>query len=841
MFPRHSLLLLLTVYLSLPCVTGAQSRTGERFDRFVRLLSPEKVFLHTDREVYNIGDTIWFRGYLENVAPQAEYAPCNYLYVELFSAQWERTFQLSRQEKTRLRQRVKIKRGSDGTFTGCLPLTEDLNSGVATLRAYSYWMLNGNPQYLYTKDIEIRNPMKDEFVSDLLIAEYTDQRTYDELGIRNPFRKELGARTGKKETAVDLQFLPESGRYLPGRRSVLAVKAVNQDGLGVRVEGTIRGNEGLTLATFKTNDLGLGKVSITVPAGMKRLRAVAETAVEQFRFEADVPLPETAAVVIRVIPDEKGVSIAVADAGLTLPSSTYLAVYDRSGFVLQSHYAESRKGKRVNYTELNPGIHVVAVFDENGQVYAERPFFVFPNGAVRASVALDRPRPGRREKVTATVKLSDAAGRPVSGDFSLAVTDEEYAPDSETAHTLESWMLLGSELKGLVEQPQRYFDASRPLSQRIADADLLLLSQGWRYYDLSTILQNKNAMPRFGKEYTQSLSGYVNGVLGRSRSATICFAAPSLGYTQIAELDSTAYFALNGLDFPESTQFLVGAQGNGKVFKKWYMPILNPDYFAASFQPVHYLEYAGYSPEYGELARRSYATTDGSLVYTLAPARIEAPRTFRLSPYPDDTFNRSQYRDEKMLQPYADYDLLSYIFGTCPELQHNAGRRMDERMRGASANHRIANVFVNGVPYDLEELRTLRVSDVQAFVYIEGMGAAKYNFAQAESGTGHTPPAILIAVRYPEHSAANVTAERPLGWQRPVRFYAPKYESAASKKRFEPMRPTLHWEPELQVVNGQARVSFYSSDHTAPWRFVMEGISDGGRPVSVNILMNDAR
>ena len=271
------------------------------------------------------------------------------------------------------------------------------------------------------------------------------------------------------------------------------------------------------------------------------------------------------------------------------------------------------------------------------------------------------------------------------------------------------------------------------------------------------------------------------------------------------------------------------------------MPVLYPDYFAAPFQPVHYLEYAGYSHEYGELARRSYATTDGSLVYTLAPARIEAPRTFRLSPYPDDTFNRSQYRDEKMLQPYADYDLLSYIFGTCPELQHNAGRRMDERMRGASANHRIANVFVNGVPYDLEELRTLRVSDVQAFVYIEGMGAAKYNFAQAESGAGHTPPAILIAVRYPEHSAANVTAERPLGWQRPVRFYAPKYESAASKKRFEPMRPTLHWEPEFRVVNGQARVSFYSSDHTAPWRFVLEGISDGGRPVSVNILMNDGR
>ncbi len=827
--------------MAFPARSAAQSSVDSRFDQYSCLLSPEKVYLHTDREIYNIGDTIWFRGYLENVAPQAEYAPCNYLYVELFSAQWERTFQLSRQEMTRLRHRVKVKRGSDGAFIGYLPLTDDLNSGVATIRAYSYWMLNGAPQYLFTKDIEIRNPMKDKFVSDLLIAEYTDQRTYDELGIRNPFRKGLSSRAGKKETDVDLQFLPESGRYLPDRRSVLAVKAINQDGLGVQVSGTILSSDGKALASFKTNDLGLGKVSLTVPAGTRRLKAEAETALENFRFEADVPLPESAAVVISVIPDEKGVSIAVADAGLTLPSSTYLAVYDRSGFVLQSRYAESRKGKRVNYTELNPGIHVAAVFDENGQVYAERPFFVFPDGAVRASVSLDNPQPGKRERVTATVKLSDASGRPVSGDFSLAVTDEEYAPDSESAHTLESWMLLGSELKGLVEQPRRYFDAARPLSQRIAEVDLLLLSQGWRYYDLSAILQNKNAKPRFGKEYTQSLSGYVNGVLGKSRSATICFAAPSIGYTQIAELDSTAYFALNGLDFPEGTQFLVGAQGNGKVFKKWYMPILYPDYFASPFQPVHYLAYAGYTPEYGDLARSSYAATDGSLLYTLAPTRIEAPRTFRLSPYPDDTFNRNQYRDEKMLQPYADYDLLSYVYGTCPELRRSAGGRMDQRMRGASANHRIANVYVNGVPYELDDLRTLRVADVQAFVYIEGAGAAKYNFAQGEYGVGHTPPAILLAVRYPERSAVNVTAEHPLGWQRPAQFYAPKYESAASRKRYEPMRPTLHWEPELRLVNGQARVSFYSSDHAAPWRFVLEGISDGNRPVSVNVLMKNGR
>lgn len=839
-----SFVMMLTAFLAASLPAAAQDQPADRFEQYVQHLSPEKVYLHTDREVYNIGDTLWFRGYLENVAPHAAYAPCNYLYVELFSDMWERNFQ-KRQEATRMRLRVKVKRGEDGTFSGYLPLKQDLNSGVATLRAYSYWMLNGNPAYLFTKDIELRNPMKDAFVSDLMIAEYSDQRIYDELGIRNPYRKEIFKSSSKRETDVDLQLLPESGRYLPGKPAVLAVKAVNQDGLGVRVEGRIVADGNHVLAGFETNDLGMGRATVTVPEGTSRLRAEAETAVENFRFEADVPLPEAAGVVIGVRPDEAGISIHVSDAGLALPDSTWLVIYDRDGFVLQSDYAESRNGKRVEYKDLKPGINVVAVIGQGGAVYAERPFFVFPDGPVASSMTLSTTNPGQREKVTATLQLRDAAGKPLSGSFSLAVTDEDFAPASGTGHSIVSWMLLGSELKGLVEQPQRYFDERVPLKQRIAEADLLLLTQGWRYYDLPAILRNQNEKPRFGKEYTQSLSGFVNGVLGKSKSATLCFAAPSIGYSQIADLDSTAYFALNGLDFPDSTQFVVGAQGNGKMFKKWYTPVLYPDYFAAGLQPVHYLAYAGYDEEYADLARRSYAITDGSLVYTLAPARIEAPRSYNLSPYPYDNFKPHQLRTEKELKPYADMDLVSYIYETCPQIWRNPENEMDRRMNvfdgtvNADGTYWLVtvNLYLNGMPANWQDLGGIYVSDVQAFAIITGVDAAKYDRSLSYPGFRHAPPAVLVSARYPARSASNVTGGRPLGWQRPARFYAPKYENSAAKRRFEPMRPTLHWDPNVEFVDGQATVSFYSSDHVAPWRIVLEGVSDTNRPISVQTLI----
>ena len=400
-------------------------------------------------------------------------------------------------------------------------------------------------------------------------------------------------------------------------------------------------------------------------------------------------------------------------------------------------------------------------------------------------------------------------------------------------------MLLGSELRGLVEKPQRYFNDSIPLAQRILDVDALLLTQGWRYYDLEKILKGKTPAPVYGKEYTQSLSGYVNGILGKSKHATLCFMAPSIDFSMIADLDSTAYFALGGLDFPDSTQFIVGAQGKGKLFKKWYTPILNPDYFAADFAYPEYLRNAEYSQEYGDYARQSYYSTDGTLIYTIAPARIVAARP-HLSPYPNDTFKSGQYRDEKRLEPYKDYDLVGYIRETCPEVHDHNGLLVGASYRYASRMkmvtiHPAIIIYVNGFRVPQNEIEGMMVSDINAFVYITGIQASKYDpqFGMGTASVQKQPvPVVLISTRFPVRSAPNVTADRPLGWQRPAKFYSPKYESATSKKAFEPMRATLHWEPCLRFENGEARFEFWTSDHLVPYRFFLEGLTENRRPLS---------
>lgn len=830
-----SFLATVAAFLFLGCFPLRAQSTDVRFDVFSSLLSPEKLYLHTDREVYNIGDTIWFRAYLQNASAYAEYKECNYLYVELLSSKFENTASGVRKNVTRIRDRVKVKRDGSGCFTGYFPISEDYNSGLATIRAYSYWMLNFSPEYMFNKNIKVINPMKDDFVASLVEANVTDYYEYDELGVENPFSKKLFGTKEKSEDGIDLQFLPESGRYVAGIPSVMGVKALNSEGLGVMVSGDIFADD-VKVARFQTNALGMGKCKVVIPRGTRRIKAVGETFNENFLVEARVPMPDDKAVVINAVPDSSGVLIKVFDAGVSLPDSTFLIVYDKSQIVLRSLYAESYAGRRAEYSDLEPGVNTIAVVDNAGNVYAQRPFFVFPRRKVEVNAQFDKTLYGRRDRAGVTVNISDENGRPLDGVYSVAVTDEALSPASGLAHNIASYMLLGSELTGFIEQPQHYFTDSLSLEKRIADVDALLVTQGWKYYDLEKILKGKTVIPRYGKEYTQSLSGYVNGLLGKSRKSTICFLAPSINYRQISDLDSTARFILDGLDFPDGTQFIVGALGRRKLFEKMYTPVLNPDYFAAAYEYPHYLKYDGYSKDYGKDVAQSYYSADGTLYYTLSPSRIVAKK--EVSPYPNDSFKSGEYREEKQLLAYKDFDVVSYIHMTCPGVQNQNGTLVTRALAvssGMSISDRWTPIviYVNGFVASQSDIESIMVSDIEAFAYVKGQAAAKYEPAAANLTNSLKPRAtVLIKTRWPMNAAPNVAADKPLGWQKPAKFYVPKYETKASKDKFEPMRLTLHWEPQLITRGGEASFGFYTSDHAAPVTLILEGISDEGDYVS---------
>ena len=71
----------------------------------------------------------------------------------------------------------------------------------------------------------------------------------------------------------------------------------------------------------------------------------------------------------------------------------------------------------------------------------------------------------------------------------------------------------------------------------------------------------------------------------------------------------------------------------------------------------------------------------------------------------------------------------------------------------------------------------------------------------------------------------------PLGYQKPVEFYAPKYDTPAQNTK-PGLRTTIHWQPNITTdENGTASFSFYTADAPATYTVVIEGITEDGKIV----------
>lgn len=120
---KLSIKLLLPIFAMFTASTAlAQDNIEDRFSTYSKLLSPEKLYLHTDRDFYCAGDTLWFKAYLQNTSVYSEFPESNFAYVELIGFQYEKDVYTGKVLETkRLVERIKAKR-RDGVIQGYIPI-----------------------------------------------------------------------------------------------------------------------------------------------------------------------------------------------------------------------------------------------------------------------------------------------------------------------------------------------------------------------------------------------------------------------------------------------------------------------------------------------------------------------------------------------------------------------------------------------------------------------------------------------------------------------------------------------------------------------------------------------
>jgi hypothetical protein len=197
------------------------------------------------------------------------------------------------------------------------------------------------------------------------------------------------------------------------------------------------------------------------------------------------------------------------------------------------------------------GIVAFTLLSDKGEPLNERIAFIGHQDRLKLKLNTDKQVYHTREKVKLELKATSGASGPSAGSFSVAVTDEDKVPiDSLNEQTIESYLLLTSELKGRIEQPNYYF--LHPSDQSRSDLDNLLLTQGYRHFIW------KQDTATYPAEQGMQISGTVKKNGRPVAGAKVKLFSNTGGMFMLDTLtDQEGRFAFKGLLFADSTKFVV--------------------------------------------------------------------------------------------------------------------------------------------------------------------------------------------------------------------------------------------------------------------------------------------
>ncbi len=545
-----------------------------RLDRQRWIYPQEKVHVTTDQARYVAGDTVWLRAWVVDAASHEQVAASRYVYIELADPFGN------------VVDRVKI-REQDGRFPGHLPLNPDLAEGDYTLSAYTAFMEGPGNDFFFRKKLGVVSPYAADVSPEIsfdndngrlaLTASLRDnggsRHWYESLSVTSKdgrvreWRKsdrprrvalsEEDIRTGTvllqvdnyrkfitlpaDEGEFDISFHPEGGYFIPGTACRVGIKAIDSAGRGIDIKGTLLDSAGAVVDSFHTVHRGMGELSF-VPSAGAGFRVIAGG--------REFALPDARADACALHVDNSRASAVTATAVGNLPAGAFMVVQNRGRAVYAGSVAKDIP-VIIPRKFLGEGIVQFLLLDPEGRPLSER--LAFNRGE-------DLPTP--------SAFVSDSAGEKslvvefpeemIGADVAIAVIDASVA-EADSAVTIQSQLLLQGDLRGHVEDAGWYFrNRGRAVDMAL---DALMMTQGWRRYDIPAVASGQFAEPQSAIEAGPEITGVVKSRWrGKPmEGATVNILAPSIDYAGIAVTDSEGRFAVADVDFPEDTKFVVQA------------------------------------------------------------------------------------------------------------------------------------------------------------------------------------------------------------------------------------------------------------------------------------------
>ncbi|MFY0652144.1 MAG: hypothetical protein JXQ96_08935 [Cyclobacteriaceae bacterium] len=750
---------------------GSDSDLKSKFSDLVSNEHQEKVFSHTDRSTYVTGETMWISAYCVDASTNQLTTLSKVVNFEL----------INDQGKSLVKERAKLE---NGRSSGQLFISPELPSGHYTLRAYTNWMKNFDADLAFMKKISVINPADDFSTKNLPTTDST----------------------------LLVNFFPEGGSLVEGLRSKVAVKVSDKYGLGTGVTGIVYDNNEIEVGKFKTTRRGFTSFWLEPQTGKKYFARIAiGNKVETF----DLPQAQTSGVSLIVERDKEDNYIVKVEAYQKNDDRYFLVIHSKGELIdISSFNPLNPTQRKILLTELKDGISHIAVLNKNYQPVAERIVFKFPEENKLISGSTQSKEYSQREKVIIDLEGEQIVNASISvhksGNSSL-----------ENTETIISSLLISSDLKGHIYDPEYYFNPK--VSSRRNEMDLLMMTHGWRRFKWEDIASDRERKYKYPAEINAPLlSGQYRPDGPISIYSSLFVNLP--GRTSIlnaldVSLNGTFHFEV---PFRIENEFALFFSLKDSL-KSSNVNIYSP--FDLNYNPRHY--------------RPGFNASEKSFLESLN-GNIQLSQVYR------------QFNNVNGIAP--DYEKVNTHFYGTPDFQYilddftrfetvkdlfieyirSAVIRDNNRKKGFFVlndgfleSH--AMTTIDGVPIldfeyilNFDPLKIEKIGVINDYYY---MGNARFsgilNFTTYDGDYDQQ--------ELPEYLVEKVYH----GLQRPREFYSPDYTvNKEELKRIPDYRNTLYWNPDLNIsANASVELEFHTSDDLGDYKIEVNGITESGTPV----------
>ncbi|KAA6325492.1 hypothetical protein EZS27_025302 [termite gut metagenome] len=527
-------------------------------------------------------------------------------------------------------------------------------------------------------------------------------------------------------------------------------------------------------------------------------------------------------------------------------------------------YADCEKSKNrsclIKYS--SGGVIQFLLLDKNMNPLSERLAFCFHDQTIHTTFQTDKQTYGIKEEIKVDMLLSDYMQKPVEGNLSVSITDSKDVP-ADTCFNILTNLLLTSDLKGYIETPSFYFQKDNEKATQALD--LLMLTQGWRRYDISSVIAGRMRKPEIKPETSFNISGRIKEIfiLSKRKEYVLSISGIGANFNEITEIGKDGHFSFEGIEYPDGVGFSLQAirakggsnqqqsiQIDGETLPEITSYIPQVKMPEDTIVAVHSDEYIapmkngmrGYMLDAVEVKAIYWGSTDydkfsneeindpsnkdvrkfiqdmGIKVVTRWGTDDAVPQEefyykgTEVIAFIDDKFYKFGYGRD-IIYDLSLNDIEEIIFlknvdrGIVDELLMERGYYDVHTARKRTPSYYIYNILENKAQLPVLDIKTKQNFDSRflGIYFRDGKDAREWGSTQ------------------------NRKTIYPLGYQRPVEFYSPKYDTPEKKNdKTEDLRRTIFWKPDIKTDQEGTSFSFYSSDTPTTYSVVIEGLSDKG-------------